>query len=335
MPSPSRPEIGHHRLFISADQRDDAAHLWLEIADEDGACGFAPVARNEAAAVDRRLLALRAEAPSPGAGELPPPIEMALLDLWLRHRQIPLQNWLGAPAARTFAVARGLLALPCDDVASDDLAREARGAVAEGCTTLSLHHGGAPTEIAETVAALRAAIGPEIALRLFLPGRLGPAEADDLLTRLRPFHLAAVVDPVGSVAAAARLIAGLPPVGLHAAITDTPSLAVAARSGRVALAMLNALRHGGIAGVLRLGRLAHIHQIELCLSGAFGTAWELQLAARLTAALPMATAAIEPGAAGRIEPSPSRLALSEEPGLAPAPPTGPSIDPVSLEGLAP
>ncbi|HZS82532.1 MAG TPA: enolase C-terminal domain-like protein [Stellaceae bacterium] len=310
--------LAAYRLFRPAAPSGGPPHLWLELRDADGTCGYAPLAQ---AAADRVARSCRdqlagGEADPPGS----PSLALARLDLELRRLGVPLQAWLGAPEARRVPLARRFEA----SGSAEETLRMAREAVAAGYETLSLHgEGDEPDGLLALLPLLRSELGTGIALRLCLPGRLDPEQAAALLPRLRPLHLEGVFDPVGSVAAAERLPSGLPPIGLGAAIASPADLAIAARSDRVALAMLAPLQHGGVEGVRKLARIALVHQLELRLAAGFGTAWEIELAARLAIALPAVAGAIEPGHA----PTPSVLRRggimpTDAPGLAAPPPLG-------------
>ncbi len=144
-----------------------------------------PGSHDEVAARIQRLPILR-ETPATRAG-----VELALLDAGARHAGTPLAAWLGAEL-RSVRVN----ALLTDDEV-DALASEARARAHENFDTLKIKVGAEPaSQDAVRVAAVRAAVGPNMRIRVDGNGAWSEAEARERLTALASSRLEYVEQPV-------------------------------------------------------------------------------------------------------------------------------------------
>ena len=156
----------------------DKAHAALSEA-ASALRGSAPPGSPEEVADRIRKIAILHEAPATRAG-----VELALLDEGARHAGVPLAVWLGAEL-RSVRVN----ALLTDDEI-DALASEARARAHENFDTLKIKVGAQPAEQdAARLAAVRAAVGPNIRIRVDGNGAWSEAEAR---IRLQAFAAARV-----------------------------------------------------------------------------------------------------------------------------------------------
>jgi len=144
-----------------------------------------PGSPDEVAARIQRMSLLR-EAPATRAG-----VELALLDAGARHAGSPLATWLGAEP-RSVRVN----ALLTDDEI-DALVSEARARAHESFDTLKIKVGAQPAEQdAARLAAVRAAVGPNVRIRVDGNGAWSEAEARARLQAFAPARLEYVEQPV-------------------------------------------------------------------------------------------------------------------------------------------
>jgi len=126
------------------------------------------------------------ETPATRAG-----VELALLDAGARHAGTPLATWLGAEL-RSVRVN----ALLTDDE-TDALASEARARTHDGFETLKIKVGAQPAEQdAARLAAVRAAVGPNVQIRVDGNGAWTEDEARDRLQAFAPTRLEYVEQPL-------------------------------------------------------------------------------------------------------------------------------------------
>ena len=119
-------------------------------------------------------------------------VELALLDLLAQRRGSPLCRLL-SPSARSEVHVNALLTAET----SQDLAEQARQAVAEGYRTLKLKVAGRPLEEdMARVRAVREAVGPEVKIRVDANGGWPEPEAQEALERLGEYGLELCEQPV-------------------------------------------------------------------------------------------------------------------------------------------
>ena len=148
--------------------------------------GSAPPGSPEEVAARIQKISSLAETPATRAG-----VELALLDAGARHAGTPLASWLGAEP-RSVRVN----ALLTDDE-SDALASEARARAHESFDTLKIKVGAQTAEQdAARLAAVRAAVGPNLRIRVDGNGAWSEAEARARILALAPARLEYVEQPV-------------------------------------------------------------------------------------------------------------------------------------------
>ncbi|EAU63458.1 chloromuconate cycloisomerase [Stigmatella aurantiaca DW4/3-1] len=139
-----------------------------------------------------RALRLRPSEEVPHAPAADHAVEMALLDLLSQRREIPLCRLLDR-AARQEVLVNALLTAE----EPQELAEEARKAVAEGYKTLKLKVAGRPLDEDEArVRAVRQAVGPDVNIRLDANGGWTETEAVHAVDRLGWYGLELCEQPV-------------------------------------------------------------------------------------------------------------------------------------------
>ena len=181
-------------------------------------------------------------------------LECALLDLAAQHAGLPLADYLAPGAARQVAVNALLGAAP-----PADLARTAAERAAAGYGTLKLKLTGRDEPDVEAVAAVRAAVGAAVRLRLDANGAWSEPQAAAMLARLAPLDIEYVEQPLpaAEVEALARLAATSP-----IALAADESARTAGEVRRLlalraaAVVVLKPMALGGPLATLALARLA-------------------------------------------------------------------------------
>jgi len=167
----------------------------------------------------------------------------------------------------------------------------ARTAVADGFTTLKVKGGGeaSTSELVDRLLAVRAAVGPDVRLRLDVNGTWDEAVAEERLSALRPIGLELVEQPVavgdGAAAAMARLRArtGMP-VGADESVTSVVAARRLLDVGAVDVLVVKPARVGGPRAALAIAELAVGAGVGVVISTLLETGVGLQ-AALVTAAL--------------------------------------------------
>lgn len=261
--------------------------------------------------------------------------EQALLDLLARRRGVSLAGLLAGAGATDSSVAVNAL-LGAD--APERAAALAREAVAAGYRALKLKAAATRDLTLNCVAAVRAAVGRDIELRLDANGAWTEDEALATLLALAPFHLAYVEQPTpaADLEGLARVAARSPvPVAADESAHAAP-LASVLESG-VKVLVLKPAACGGLLAARRAIARARASGVQVVLASALdrgvATAGALHLAAACQAlpAAGLATAGLFTGgpALAGLVPAHGRIALPSGPGLGFAP-----CDPVLLDLLA-
>jgi len=239
-------------------------------------------------------------------------IDMALWDHASRRTQTPLAKLIHPLAADEVAVNATIGA---EDRAG--AAQAAAQAVRDGfrCVKVKVGIG----DDAGRVAAVRAAAGPETALRLDANGAWAtPAEALAALGALEPFEL--IEEPVHGLAALRELQAALPQTAV--AIDESGVEPGAAGSGATALVCLKLTRCGGISGLVEAAEQARAAGSEVYLASTFdgplGIAAGVHTAAglRISRACGLATLSNFAEPTGAPEPRGGSIPVPSVPGLA-------------------
>ncbi len=240
-------------------------------------------------------------------------IDLALWDLEGRRTRQPVWRLLGAE--RGGAVAVNAL-LSADDRAG--AAAQAADAVAAGyaCVKAKVGIG----DDAGRVAAVRAAIGPDVALRIDANGAWSVDEALACLRALAPSGIELCEEPVHGVAELQEVASAAP---LPVAMDETGVAPGALASGATPIACLKLSRCGGISGLLDAAATARAAGCEVYLAstldGPLGIAGALHAAAVLQPTRPCGLATL--GAFTDLDVDP---ALAVERGVMRVP-TGPGL----------
>lgn len=255
-------------------------------------------------------------------------LDVALHDLAAQAEGLPLAAWLarrtpGAARARTSVAVNALVGAASAQDAADEAAR----AVADGFRALKLKVGAAPLDEDERrVAAVRAATGPEIALRLDANAAWSVRQAVASLRRLAACAPEWVEQPVASDdmtgLRTVRSRTGLRIAADESATTPESVDRVLAADAADVIVVKPAAA-GGLRAALRLAGRARsrgaLVAVTTLLDGAIGRAASRALAAALPPPLPacgLATAALLAVDLAEPErPSGGALAVAGAPGL--------------------
>jgi o-succinylbenzoate synthase len=167
-------------------------------------------------------------------------IDLALWDMEGRRRQVPAWRLLGAPAAAPVEVNA--------TIASADRAGAAREAAAARaarfrCVKVKVGLG----DDAGRLAAVRAAAGPELAIRLDANGAWSPREASATLRAFEPVGIELCEEPVSGLDEFAALAAE---TAVPIALDESAALPGALEHRVCAAVCLKVSRCGGITGLL-------------------------------------------------------------------------------------
>lgn len=228
----------------------------------------------------------------PAAGRLA--VETALLDALGQQRGQPVAVLLGADATARLEVS----ALLGDPGASDALAR-ATTAIASGARSLKLKLGSRPVAAdVAAVAALRAAIGPGVALTGDANGAWAIPEARAAATALAPLGVVVVEQPV-----APADLAGLGEIAIPTwadeSLTPPGARAAVLAMRHVAGVVLKPTVLGGLAAARRVARAAAAAGKGVVVTHAL----EGPIALRACSALALALASVDARGAGDDRPS--------------------------------
>jgi L-alanine-DL-glutamate epimerase-like enolase superfamily enzyme len=218
-------------------------------------------------------------------------IDLALWDLEGRRADAPVWRLLGAhPGADGAPAPIAVNAL----VGAQDragAAAEAARAVAAGFACVKLKAG--IGDDAGRVAAVRAAVGPDVALRIDANGAWEPEEALAHLRALAPSGIELVEEPVHGVEALGAVAAA---ADVPVAMDETSVAPGALASGATPLVCLKLSRCGGISGLLEAAETARAAGAEVYLAstldGPLGIAGALHAAAVLAPARPCGLATL-------------------------------------------
>ena len=200
-------------------------------------------------------------------------IDLALWDLEGRRTGQPVWRLLGARAAEPVEVNYTIAASDRAGAAAQAAAARARGF---RCVKAKVGIG----DDAGRLAAIRAVLGPDVAIRLDANGAWGPDEATAALRALAPVGIELCEEPVRGLVQTREVAAAS---GVPIALDETAS-AIGALEDRVCLAVcLKVASCGGITGVVHAARQARAAGYEVYLAstldGPLGIAAALHAAA--------------------------------------------------------
>ena len=274
---------------------------------------YAAVLRDAAADAEpgELLAACAAERPLPQALAA---IDLALWDRAGRRTGRPVAHLLAAGAASAVPVNATIGA---EDRAGAAAQAAAAAAAGFGCVKVKVGVG----DDAGRVAAVRAAVGPDVAVRVDANGAWGtPEEALANLRALAPSGLEYAEEPVHGVAALAAVRAESP---VPVAMDETAGEPGAAGAGAADAVCLKIARCGGISGLLRDAAAARAAGSAVYVASSFdgplGIAAGLHAAAALSATRPLpacglATLGIFAGAEAGPAPARGTIAVPAGPG---------------------
>ncbi|MBM4362606.1 MAG: o-succinylbenzoate synthase, partial [Deltaproteobacteria bacterium] len=223
-----------------------------------------------------------------GSDALPPwarfGLETARLDLEGRRRGIPVAA-LHAPDFRRTVEVNATLA----SVEAAAAAEQAAAAREAGIRTVKLKVGvGSPAADAERVAAVRAAVGPDVAIRVDANGAWSEREAEAALARIAPYGIEYVEQPVarGHRAALARLRSrsGVR-IAADEEITGSTAAAEVIAAQAADVLILKPARVGGASVIREIARLAHDAGLSVVVTTTLDSSVAVVAALHIAAAL--------------------------------------------------
>ena len=238
-------------------------------------------------------------------------VDLALWDRAGRRGGVPVCTLLAGTALTEIAVNATIGA--CDRAGAAAAAADARAAGFR-CVKLKVGIG----DDAGRVAAVRAALGPSVALRLDANGAWSVAEAVRMIETLAPAGIELVEEPVHGLA---NMRAVRESVAVRIAMDETTAEAGALASGAADAVCLKLGRCGGISGLLAAATLVRATGAEPYVASTFdgplGIAAALHAAAalRLGPACGLATLALFEDVDDPFPPSRGAIAVPAGPGL--------------------
>jgi L-alanine-DL-glutamate epimerase-like enolase superfamily enzyme len=217
-------------------------------------------------------------------------VESALVDLLARNRGRSVAASLTDDPAVDVA-ANGLVGIRSSDAAASD----ALELVAAGFGCLKLKGGNeAPGRVEERVAAVRAAVGPDVALRVDFNGALDSSTAADVLRALAAFDLDYVEQPIPPSAGAEALAHLREHNGVRIAadesVRDIRSTRALLDADAVDALVVKPARVGGLRQAGSIVELAAAADVPVTVSTLFETGVGIAAGLQLAAAVPGAQA---------------------------------------------
>ena len=215
----------------------------------------------------RRALAAM-DALAPGRYEAIAAIEMALVDLKARALGVPVHSLLGGRVKDTVACNAWIGTVP-----PEQAAREAAAWLGRGFRSAKIKVSGAGPEGIARVAAVRAAVGDRMALRVDFNESLRPAEAVGFIRRLDPYDLTLVEQPVprDEIAALALIRRGIGiPLMADESVTGPASLVEIIRAQAADLVKVKVMKQGGLLRTLAMVECAAAAGLRVVIGHGFG-----------------------------------------------------------------
>src|SRR5215831_12323638 len=259
-------------------------------------------------------------------------IEMALLDVKGRALELPVHSLLGGALTHEVTLNAWIGTVP-----PEQAAREAALWLQRGFTTAKIKISGAGPEGVARVAAVRAAVGDRMALRVDFNESLSLAESLDFIPRLDPFALTLVEQPIvrTDLAGLARIRRAITmPLMADESVTGPASLIEIIRREAADIVKVKVMKQGGLLRTRAMIDCAAAAGLRVVIGHGFG----LTLSTLAEAAVAAVSEAVMPGCeavgplkmAGDVVTDPVKLEggvieLSDAPGL------GATIDPDALK----
>ncbi len=277
--------------------------------------------------------ALRAmDAVVEGKAEAKAAVEMALLDLAGRALGVPVTTLLGGRVRDEVHFNAWIGTVP-----PAQAAREATEWVARGFRSAKIKLAGATEEGLARVAAVRAAVGDRLALRVDFNESLTLAEAVPFIRRLAPYALTLVEQPIprSQLAGLVEIRRGIGiPLMADESVTDPASLIDIIRRGAADLVKVKVMKQGGFLRTRAMIECAAAAGLRVVIGHGFGltpsTLAEAALAAVSEAVIDGCEAVGPLKMAGDVVAEPVRLdrgtiAVTDAPGL------GVTVDPDAVK----
>jgi L-Ala-D/L-Glu epimerase len=259
-------------------------------------------------------------------------VEMALLDLEGRALGVPVHSLLGGALTRAVSLNAWI-----GTVTADQAAREATEWLARGFATAKIKIAGSGDEGIARVAAVRAAVGERLALRVDFNESLTRDEAVPFIRRLEPYALTLVEQPIGreDVAGLAEIRREIGiPLMADESVTGPASLIDIIRRQAADIVKVKVMKQGGLLRTRQMIECAAAAGLRVVVGHGFGlslsTLAEAAVAASSDAVLPGCEAVGPLKMAGDVVSDPLKLGggvihLTDTPGL------GATIDPDALK----
>ena len=203
-----------------------------------------------------------------GMSEAIAAVEMALLDLKARALGIPVHSLLGGRVKDTITLNAWIGTVP-----PAQAAKEAAAWYARGFRTAKIKISGATDAGIERVAAVRAALGDRMALRVDFNESLSLDEAPAFIRRLEPYALTLVEQPIAraDIAGLARIRAAIGiPLMADESVTDPGALVEIIRREAADLVKLKVMKQGGLLRTQAMVACAAAAGLRVVLGHGFG-----------------------------------------------------------------
>jgi len=258
-------------------------------------------------------------------------IEMALLDVKGRALDLPVHSLLGGALTHEVTLNAWI-----GTVAPEEAAREAAEWLRRGFTTAKIKVSGAGPEGVARVAAVRAAVGDRMALRVDFNESLTLAESVAFIQRLEPYALTLVEQPIArtDLAGLAQIRRAITiPLMADESVTGPASLIDIIRREAADIVKVKVMKQGGLLRTRQMIECAAAAGLRVVIGHGFGlipsTLAEAAVAATCDAVMPGCEAVGPLKMAGDVVRDPVNLTggvlhLTDAPGL------GATIDPDAL-----
>ncbi|HEV8583799.1 MAG TPA: enolase C-terminal domain-like protein [Methylomirabilota bacterium] len=273
----------------------------------------------------------RMDRATPDDAEAKAALEMALLDIKGRALGLPVHSLLGGALTRDVSLNAWI-----GTVAPERAADEAAEWLRRGFTTAKIKISGAGAEGIARVAAVRAAVGDRLALRVDFNESLAAGEAVACIRQLEPYALTLVEQPIprADIAGLAEIRRAIGiPLMADESVTGPASLIDIIRRGAADIVKLKVMKQGGLLRTRQMIDCAAAAGLRVVIGHGFGltlsTLAEAAVAATSEAVIPGCEAVGPLKMAGDVVAEPVSLGggvlrLGDAPGL------GATIDPAAL-----
>ena len=214
----------------------------------------------------RALAAMDREAP--GRYEAIAAVEMALIDLKARALGVPVHSLLGGRVKDEITFNAWIGTVP-----PDQAAREATAWLGRGFRSAKIKVSGAGPDGIARVAAVRAAVGGRMALRVDFNESLRLGEAVPFIRRLEPYDLTLIEQPIprAEIAGLAEIRRGIGiPLMADESVTGPASLVEIIRREAADLVKVKVMKQGGLLRTLAMVECAAAAGLRVVIGHGFG-----------------------------------------------------------------